>query len=184
MILVRHGQSHFNVHFAVTREDPGIVDPGLTEEGERQARQAGESLAALGVRKIIASPYWRTLHTAEIIASALDLPVSIEPQVRERYSFTCDIGSHRQDLTRRWPGFAFGDLPERWWPEEEESEDALSLRCSSFRDNRLAQEDWDGLLVVSHWGFIRGLTGEAVGNGVALRFDPVAGAVDLLAEPG
>lgn len=184
MILVRHGQSHFNVHFAKTRVDPGIVDPGLTEEGERQARLAGESLAALGVRKIIASPYWRTLHTAEIIASTLDLPVSIEPQVRERYSFTCDIGSQRQDLTRRWPGFSFGDLPERWWPEEEESEDALGLRCSGFRDNRVAQKDWDGLLVVSHWGFIRGLTGEAVGNGVALRFDPVAGSVDLLTEPG
>ena len=45
MILVRHGQSHFNVHFAKTRVDPGIVDPGLTEEGERQAREAGGSLA-------------------------------------------------------------------------------------------------------------------------------------------
>src|SRR3546814_12714551 len=38
MILVRHGQSHFNVHFARTRVDPGIVDPQLTEEGERQAQ--------------------------------------------------------------------------------------------------------------------------------------------------
>ncbi len=176
MILVRHGQSHFNVHFAETRVDPGIVDPGLTEEGERQAREAGESLAACGVRRIIASPSWRTLHTAEIIAEALDLPVTIEPLVRERYSFTCDIGSLRTDLSRRWPLFSFGDLPERWWPESEESETALADRCRSFRDAHVAAESWDGLLVVSHWGFIRGLTGEAVGNGVALRFDPVAGA--------
>jgi len=176
MILVRHGQSHFNVHFAVNRVDPGIVDPGLTEEGERQARAAGESLAACGVQRIIASPYWRTLHTAEIIAEALDLPVSIEPLVRERYSYTCDIGSQRSDLSRRWPGFAFGDLPERWWPQREESEDALARRCSSFRERQLAGAGWDGLLVVSHWGFIRGLTGEEVGNGVALRFDPIAGA--------
>ena len=175
MILVRHGQSHFNVHFAETREDPGIVDPGLTEEGERQARTAGESLAACGIERIIASPYWRTLHTAEIIAEALGLPVSIEPLVRERYFFTCDIGSLRTDLSQRWPHFSFGDLPERWWPEDEETEAALAERCRSFRDTHVAGESWDGLLVVSHWGFIRGLTGEAVGNGVALRFDPVAG---------
>jgi broad specificity phosphatase PhoE len=177
MILVRHGQSHFNVHFAKTRVDPGIVDPQLTDEGERQAREAGERLVGCGVRRILASPYWRTLHTAEIIAEALGLPVTIEPTVRERFSFVCDIGSHRSALTQRWPSFSFGALPERWWPEAEESEEALALRCRGFRNAQLAAEDWDGLLVVSHWGFIRGLTGEAVGNGVGLRFDPRVGAV-------
>jgi len=176
MILIRHGQSHFNVHFAKTRVDPGIVDPQLTEEGERQARAAAEQLAGCGVKRIIASPYWRTLHTAEIIADALGLPVTIEPQVRERYSYVCDVGSHRSDLLRRWPRFAFGNLPERWWPEVEETEEALALRCRSFRDAQVAAREWDGLLVVSHWGFIRGLTGQAVGNGVALRFDPSVGA--------
>lgn len=173
MILVRHGQSHFNVHYAATRTDPGIVDPRLTAEGERQARQAGEKLLDCGVRRIIASPYWRTLHTAEIIAEILDLPVTIEPLVRERYSFTCDVGSHRAELCLRWPRFSFGSLPECWWPQQEETEAALAQRCRSFREARLAASDWDGLLVVSHWGFIRGLTGEAVGNGVALRFDPL-----------
>ncbi|GAB4362874.1 MAG: hypothetical protein Kow00114_18480 [Kiloniellaceae bacterium] len=180
MILVRHGQSHFNVHFAKTRIDPGIRDPQLTEEGERQAREAGERLAACGVQRIIASPYWRTLHTAEIIAEALGLPaheaITIDPLVRERYSYVCDIGSHRSDLAKRWPRFGFGDLPERWWPEEEEPEAALAERCRRFREAQLAAESWDGLLVVSHWGFIRGLTGQEVGNGVALRFDPLAGA--------
>lgn len=176
MILVRHGQSHFNVHYAKTRIDPGIVDPRLTEEGERQAREAGAGLLGRGVRRIVASPYWRTLHTAEIIAEALGLPVEIDPQVRERYSFTCDIGSHRSELSKRWPHFSFGALPERWWPEEEESEAALAERCRGFREAQLSDGGWDGLLVVTHWGFIRGLTGEAVGNGVALRFDPQAGA--------
>jgi len=176
MILIRHGQSEFNVHFAKTRIDPGIEDPRLTAEGERQASDAARQLAGAGVRRIIASPYWRTLHTAEIIAEALGLPVTIEPEVRERYSFVCDIGSHRSELSKRWPGFDFGSLPERWWPHDEESEDALAARCRRFHDAQLAEADWDGLLVVSHWGFIRGLTGEAVGNGVALRFDPLARA--------
>ena len=29
MLLIRHGQSHFNKHFSVTRQDPGIIDPAI-----------------------------------------------------------------------------------------------------------------------------------------------------------
>ncbi|MGD1880414.1 MAG: hypothetical protein ACFB13_23280 [Kiloniellaceae bacterium] len=53
---------------------------------------------------------------------------------------------------------------------------ALPLGGARFRVVLFAADSWDGLLVVSHWGFIRGLTGHAVENGVALRFDPVEGA--------
>ena len=47
MILVRHGESHFNRHYGATREDPGIADPGLTHEGIEQARQAARLVASL-----------------------------------------------------------------------------------------------------------------------------------------
>ena len=40
LVLLRHGQSEFNVHFAKTRIDPGIEDPALTEIGRAQARAA------------------------------------------------------------------------------------------------------------------------------------------------
>ncbi len=112
MILIRHGQSHFNVVFSETRVDPGIVDPGLTEEGQRQAGAAAQALADHDVRRILASPYSRTLHTAEIIAEYLGLSVVIEPLVRERCFFTCDLGSPRSELSARWPGFEFGELAE------------------------------------------------------------------------
>ncbi len=56
MILIRHGQSHFNVVFNETREDPGIVDPGLTDAGERQAEAVAEMLLERDVRRILASP--------------------------------------------------------------------------------------------------------------------------------
>jgi broad specificity phosphatase PhoE len=175
VILIRHGQSDFNVIFNQTRVDPGIVDPGLTEEGERQAEAAGQALAEHDVRRILASPYSRTLHTAEIIAGRLGLPVVIEPLVRERCFFTCDLGSPRSELSARWPGFEFGALPERWWPEPEETEAELQLRCDAFREEMATTEDWRHVAVVSHWGFIRGLTGHAVTNGTLLPFDPTAG---------
>ena len=174
MILIRHGQSHFNVVFNETRVDPGIVDPGLTEEGQRQAEAAAQALADHDVRRILASPCSRTLHTAEIIAEYLGLSVVIEPLVRERCFFTCDLGSPRSELSARWPDFEFGELAERWWPEPEETEEELQARCTAFRSVMVAAEDWAHVAVVSHWGFIRGLTGQAVANGTLLRFDPTA----------
>ncbi len=174
MILIRHGQSHFNVVYSETGVDPGIVDPGLTEKGQRQAEAAAQALADHDVQRILASPYSRTLHTAEIIAEHLGLSVVIEPLVRERCFFVCDQGSPRSEISARWPGFEFGELPERWWPEPEETEEEIQARCTAFRSAMALAEDWRHVAVVSHWGFIRGLTGREVTNGTLLRFDPTA----------
>ncbi len=171
MILVRHGQSHFNLHFGATRQDPGIVDAGLTATGMEQARAACEVLARHDIRRILASPYTRTLETTGIIRETLDLPVTIEPLVREQAHFACDIGSPRSQLSDRWPAYDFGDLPERWWPECE-TESELLARCDNFRANMAEAEDWRHVLIVTHWGFIRGLTGQEVANAAVLSFDP------------
>ena len=45
MILLRHGQSEFNLHYTATRTDPGIPDPRLTPLGHQQAQAAAEALA-------------------------------------------------------------------------------------------------------------------------------------------
>jgi len=170
MILVRHGQSHFNAAYNATRIDPGIVDAGLTDEGVRQAEAAGVALLAEDVRVVLASPYSRTLQTAAIIAERLGLAITVEPLVHERAFFSCDIGTPRSELVRRWPDIDFGALPERWWPDPEEPEAAMQRRCVSFRAAAAARADWPHLVVVSHWAFIRGLTGQALANGATLRY--------------
>ena len=45
MIFVRHGQSEFNVAFGLTRQDPGIEDPGITATGARQIAITRDFLA-------------------------------------------------------------------------------------------------------------------------------------------
>ncbi|MEM7225105.1 MAG: histidine phosphatase family protein [Pseudomonadota bacterium] len=175
MILVRHGQSHFNVHFHVTREDPGLVDPGLTEDGVLQAKAAAETLRDEDIGRILASPYTRTLETASIIAESLALPIKIEAVVRERAYFTCDIGTPRSELAERWPNLAFDHLEEQWWPNLDETEAQVDERCRRFRNHMAGQDDWSRVLVVTHWGFIRGLTGREVHNGAILRFHPHEG---------
>src|SRR5882724_4464827 len=174
MILIRHGQSEFNAVYSVQRVDPGIPDPRLTELGRAQAAEAAAALAREDVRRLIASPYTRALETAEIIAGALGLTVEIDPLVRERAAFACDIGSAPTDLKQRFPAFVFDHLGDPWWHDyvglgEPEPEAALLARCESFRSRMAPAADWAHVAVVTHWGFIRGLTGQAVTNCTIIR---------------
>lgn len=172
MILLRHGQSEFNLLFTATRRDPGIPDPRLTELGHQQAREAAVAVAGLGVRRIIASPYTRALQTAAPIAEALGTPVHINPIVRERYAFSCDIGSPVSVLAREWPQHDFSHLDDIWWPQVEEPAEQILARANRFRGEMAAMPDWADTLVVSHWGFILSLTGQSVMNGTLHRCDP------------
>ena len=77
MILLRHGQSEFNLHFGATRRDPGVVDAPLTALGHTQAEEAAQRLLGEGIRRIIVSPYTRALQTAAPIAATLAVPVFV-----------------------------------------------------------------------------------------------------------
>jgi broad specificity phosphatase PhoE len=172
MILLRHGQSEFNLHFTATRRDPGIPDPKLTELGHQQARDAAAALRGQGLRRIIVSPYTRALETAAPIAAELGIPVHINPIVRERYAFSCDIGSPARHLAATWPHHDFGHLDDIWWPQTEEPANQVIARADLFRAEMAALPDWADTLVVSHWGFILSLTGKSTMNGTLHHYDP------------
>ena len=174
MILLRHGQSEFNLHFTATKRDPGIPDPKLTELGQQQAEAAVLALAGERITRIIASPYTRALQTAAPIARQRGLPVLVNPVVRERYAFTCDIGSPCTELAIAFPGLDFAHIDDVWWPAVEEPDQGIEARAALFRAEMSALPDWRETLVVSHWGFILAMTGERVMNGEWRRCDPTA----------
>jgi len=174
MLLVRHGQSEFNAVYARTRVDPGIPDPKLTEEGRRQALEAAAKLAAHGITRVLASPYTRAIETAEIIARSLGVGIGIEPLVRERAAFHCDIGTPREALQSRFPALDFAHLDDPWWHDHvtlgfEESEAQIHDRGRRFREQAAALPDRDTVAVVTHWGFIRAITGIEAKNAEILR---------------
>ncbi|MDE2007144.1 MAG: histidine phosphatase family protein [Rhodospirillales bacterium] len=173
MILLRHDQSEFNLHFTATRRDPGIVDARLTELGHAQARAAAEQLGGEPIARIVVSPYTRALQTAAPIAARLGIDVLINPLVRERCAFACDIGTPRTELARQWP-HDFSGIEEVWWPPMPEPAEAVLDRAALFRAEMAALADWSNTLVVTHWGFIMALTGLSIQNGETLRFDPLA----------
>jgi broad specificity phosphatase PhoE len=174
MIMLRHGQSEFNLLFTQTRKDPGIVDPVLTPLGHEQAQQAAAALAAEDIRRIMVSPYRRAIQTALPVARQLGLTLTVTPLVRERYAFTCDIGSPATELRMAFPDVDLSHIDEIWWPLQEEPADQVEARAALFRAEMAALNDWAQTLVVTHWGFVMALTGLSVTNGQILRVDPTA----------
>jgi glucosyl-3-phosphoglycerate phosphatase len=175
MILLRHGQSEFNLHFSATRIDPGIPDPKLTPLGHEQAAAAAEALSGVPIKRIIASPYTRAMETAAPFAKRLGLPVTITPLIRERYKFACDIGSPPDVLAGAWPQHDFSDLAETWWPAHTETEEAVLERAGHFRQEMAGRPDHAETLVVTHWAFILAVTGQSLGNCEWIVVDPEAG---------
>ncbi len=184
MILMRHGQSEFNVVYGATRTDPGIEDPSLTEAGRAQVADAVGALhkGEPGVTRIIASPYTRALQTAHIIADTLDAPIMVDPLVRERFAWSCDIGTPASDLKPRWPAVRFPRLDERWWSREEESHDDVRVRADRFHLVMADDPEYTETLVVSHWGFIRAMTGLELTNAAMVRVRP-GHAVKVVSHP-
>jgi broad specificity phosphatase PhoE len=173
MYLLRHGQSLFNAAFTETRKDPGIEDPELTELGHAQAEAAARALAAKTISRVIISPYTRALQTAAPILAVHDkVPVRVMHEVRERTAFVCDIGSTASVLAARFPAHEFGHLPEQWWPDGDDTPEAVIARADAFRAAMAARDDHETTLVVSHWGFILCLTGKSLNNGDILEYDP------------
>lgn len=174
MILLRHGQSEFNLHFGATRVDPGIEDPRLTPLGHQQAEAAADAMVHESIRRIVVSPYTRALQTALPIAKRLGLGLTVTPTVRERYAFTCDVGRPVTELVLEFSGIRFDHIDEVWWPAQEEPAEQVLGRAALFRAEISALDDWAHTLVVSHWGFILAMTGASVMNGQWLRCDPTA----------
>ena len=74
LLLVRHGESEGN---ALRRFTDSELVP-LTQRGREQAERAAALLRArFAPARIVSSPFTRAQQTAEIIASALVLPIEI-----------------------------------------------------------------------------------------------------------
>lgn len=102
LVLVRHGQSEWNLNDVFT----GWKDPALTEKGIAEARAAGQRLAARGFAfdKAFTSKLVRAQHTLKLILSELgasDLPVTEDIALNER-DYGQLAGLNKGDARRRW----------------------------------------------------------------------------------
>jgi probable phosphoglycerate mutase len=77
--LVRHGETLWNAE----RRLQGQSNSALTEHGEHQAQLVARRARELNITHIISSDLGRTRQTAEIIAAACGLTVTLDPRLRE-----------------------------------------------------------------------------------------------------
>ena len=146
-LLLRHGQTALSTE----RRFAGLSDIELTETGVRQAKLAGERLAARGgVDVIVASPLRRTRQTAEEVAAATSARVEYDDDLRET-----DFGD--------WEGLTFTEAQRRWpdevaaWladpevaPPGGESFTDVSARVTAALHRVLAAQAGQTVLIVSH----------------------------------
>lgn len=152
LILIRHGESEGNRDrvFTATPEVP------LTDVGQEQVRAAGELIAArYAPARVVSSPFRRARQTAEIIATALRLPVTVEEDLRER-SYGA-LAGQPYGAARGAAGYD----PTAYWtwcpPGGGETLVDVARRAGAALD-RVARTASDGdVVVVSHGAVMMGL---------------------------
>ena len=78
--LLRHAQTYWNK----AKRIQGHLDSNLTDDGRRQAQVYAQKIGSYGFTAILASDLGRTLQTANIINSYLNLPLSTDRRLREQ----------------------------------------------------------------------------------------------------
>ena len=105
--FIRHGESELNVPGNPrTVPDSGVSYP-LTRRGMEQARALAESLQGAPITKIYSSTHLRAIQTADAVAFAHTLPLSLAPEAVEidlgiAPESTQDVRAVYGELTRKW----------------------------------------------------------------------------------
>jgi broad specificity phosphatase PhoE len=173
--LARHGTriDFVDPTWVETAERP--FDPHLTEAGFKQARALGLRLAGEGVERIFASPFLRTMQTAEKVAEVVGAPICVEHGAAEWLNHEWfrrppDFPTP-EEMAVRFPHVDTGyrsrvepNFPETWPEHVERGEDAIWTLVHEFEQP---------FLIVGHAASViamaRGLVGDRrleVGTGV------------------
>ncbi len=156
LFLIRHGETEDNLEMRYL----GTGDASLTENGERQARQAAGALAQLPIRIVISSPMRRAADTAVLIQQACSAELRLDPRLAEG-SFGSWEGLTRAEVLGR--GERDAELLARWEsdasiaPPGGESLESVQRRVVHAIEELKIEFAGFSLVLVSHVGPIKAL---------------------------
>ena len=156
LLLVRHGQSEWNVRGLMQGQTDGIP---LTELGHAQAAAGAEELAALGPGGLISSDLLRARQTAAHCSRATGLPVTLTAALREQ-GYGVLEGRPSREL---WDVVDWTDP--HWSAEGGESLARLHGRVARFLERLLAESPADVVALVTHGDTIRAAQAVLAGAG-------------------
>ncbi|MEJ0015542.1 MAG: histidine phosphatase family protein [Acetobacteraceae bacterium] len=162
---LRHGETDWNAQGI----SQGNVDIPLNSTGVAQARAAAIRLRSRGIATIVASPLSRARVTAEFAGEALELPVSLDRDLRE-VAFGVQEGQRMSGWFTDWVAGSFT-------PEGAETFAALRERAVAAINRATAQPP--AVLVVAHGALFRALRA-AMGIEPNMR---TPNAVPIFCEP-
>ncbi len=164
--FLRHGETDWNAR----NLSQGNIDIALNPTGLAQARSAAEMLGNRDIRTIVTSPLSRARVTAEIVAEALRLPVSVDEGLRE-VAFGVQEG---QPMTEWFTSWIAGE----WTPDGAETFAHLRARAVAAVNRATVRSPL--VLIVAHGAFFRALR-SAMGLEPNVR---TRNAVPFWCEPG
>jgi len=174
-VFLRHGESIGNAE----ARWQGQSDYALTEKGRKQAESLARRWKSERVKfdLIIASPLVRAKETAEIIASALDAKVELDPILMERHIGEMEGLTAEEVRKRPHPPYV---TPYDSIGGEGEGDWALFLRAGQALHSFLRRPP-GSYLIVSHGGLLNQLMNAIIGiaphvdpSGVRFRFENTA----------
>ena len=174
LYLVRHAQSLANVG------QSNALDCQLTGLGWQQAWAVANELHRLGVTRVCASPYRRTLATASIIAATADVPIEIVPLLHEHHTVALPAAwplLMPDELRVEYPKAIVPDaLAERTWHRAPERHEDVLARMDEVLcefERRFAAPD--RVAVVSHASplgkLVLAFVGSAVNSSLEVAID-------------
>ncbi|QAY62284.1 histidine phosphatase family protein [Xylanimonas allomyrinae] len=166
LLLIRHARPA-----RATRHELG--DPGLTDEGRRQAGRLAEFLAAPGTPRVDAlysSPMRRAGETAAALAAATGLPLHVDDDLAEfdtGASHYVPSEERTDDPRTRWDELRAGR-----WDGEEIDLDAFRRRVVTCLEQVVDRHASEVVGVVCHFGVINAYVADVLGLPSPFFFEP------------
>ena len=161
--IARHGNRLDFVNPEWFNTAPRQYDPPLSEDGVIQARELGQRLNNENIAHIFASPFLRTIQTANEVGNILNLPIKLEAGLGEWHNpdwMTATPETHPQELLEsQYPriDWSYQSLVTPQYPESE----AEVNRRTAATVKKIVAEFSEEILLVGHgasvWGGTRGL---------------------------
>jgi probable phosphoglycerate mutase/uncharacterized phosphatase len=155
---LRHGATDWNRQGLFQ----GRTDNPLNEDGLRQAHEAADLLRGAGISRIVASPLVRAAKTAEIIADAIAVPLTIDAGIIE-FDFGSFEGRPVRDLMiKHGVNSATGLVS--ILPADGENWDVMTKRALACVSTWLDRHPEDDLLFVCHDAVMQGMANALTGS--------------------
>lgn len=164
--IARHANrlDFVNPDWFLTAELP--YDPPLSDDGLVQAQQLAQRLKGESITHIFASPFLRTVQTANQVAEVLDLPIKLESGLSEwlnpAWMKTAPERLSIEALAELFPRIVTGYSSRVIAEYPETGETALSRAGETAR--LLANEFPEDILLVAHGASVLGATMGLVGG--------------------